>query len=231
MDNEHSGSMNSGSDAVASAPAKTAEERTGLVAQTGAALSKVSEAAQQAGSQVREAATSLATEAGERAKGFIDQQVASGEDFLGYIGHSATVAADTLDPDAPQLAGLVRRVATSVTDLSGTVRGQSPAALLETASDYVRQNPGWCSAPPQLVVSHWPACSRGCVEWPPVQRAAGKLRDGEPVQCHLMGSAIRPWYAPLLMLDDLPDLVQKEIRLHRRNSPRRSKAGSKQACG
>ena len=150
MDNEHSGSMNSGSDAVASAPAKTAEERTGLVAQTGAALSKVSEAAQQAGSHVREAATSLATEAGEKAKGFIDQQVASGADFLGYIGHSATVAADTLHPDAPQLAGLVRRVATSVTDLSDTMRGQSPAALLETASD-VRQNPG-------LVLSTAAAC-------------------------------------------------------------------------
>jgi ElaB/YqjD/DUF883 family membrane-anchored ribosome-binding protein len=151
MDNEHSGSMNSGSDAVASAPAKTAEERTGLVAQTGAALSKVSEAAQQAGSHVREAATSLATEAGEKAKGFIDQQVSSGADFLGYIGHSATVAADTLHPDAPQLAGLVRRVATSVTELSDTVRGQSPAALLETASDYVRQNPG-------LVLSTAAAC-------------------------------------------------------------------------
>jgi hypothetical protein len=51
------------------------------------------------------------------------------------------VAADTLHPDAPQLAGLVRGMATSVTDLSDTVRGQSPEALLETASDYVRQNP------------------------------------------------------------------------------------------
>ena len=51
------------------------------------------------------------------------------------------MAADTLHPDAPQLAGFVRGVATSVTDLSDTVRGQSPEALLETASDYVRQNP------------------------------------------------------------------------------------------
>ena len=32
-------------------------------------------------------------------------------------------------------------MASSVTDLSDTVRGQSPEALLETASDYVRQNP------------------------------------------------------------------------------------------
>jgi hypothetical protein len=81
MDDEHSGSMSSGSGAVTSVPADIAAEKTGLSAQAGAVLSKVSEAAQQAGSQVREAATSLATEAGERAKGFIDQQVASGADF------------------------------------------------------------------------------------------------------------------------------------------------------
>ncbi|HWX34523.1 MAG TPA: hypothetical protein VNZ53_44735 [Steroidobacteraceae bacterium] len=126
MDNEHSGSMSSGSGAVTSAPADIAAEKIGLSARAGAALSKVSETAQQAGTQVKEAATSLATEAGEEAKGFIDQQAASGADFLGYIGHSARVAADTLDPDAPQLAGLVRGMATSVTDLSppwGAVAG------------------------------------------------------------------------------------------------------------
>jgi ElaB/YqjD/DUF883 family membrane-anchored ribosome-binding protein len=141
MDNERSGSTNSGSGAVTSAPADIAEEKTGLGAQAGVALSKVSEAAQQAGSHVKAAAMSLATEAGEKAKGLIDQQVASGADFLGYIGSSARAAADTLHPDAPQLAGLVRGMATSVTDLSDTMRGQSPEALLETASDYVRQNP------------------------------------------------------------------------------------------
>ena len=77
MDNEHPESTNSGSRAVTSAPANIAEEKTALTAQMGAALSKVSEAAQQAGSHVKEAATSLATEAGEKAKGLIDQQVAS----------------------------------------------------------------------------------------------------------------------------------------------------------
>ncbi len=148
MDNEHSGSMSLGSGAVTSAPADIAAEKTGLGAQGVAALSKVSEAAQQAGNHVKEAATSLATEAGEKAKGFIDQQVASGADFL---CRSARGAADTLDPDAPQLAGLVRGMAVGVTDLSATVRGQSPAALLETASDYVRQNPA-------LVLSTAVAC-------------------------------------------------------------------------
>jgi len=74
-----------------------------------------------------------------------------GADFLGYVGHSARVAADALHPDAPQLAGFVRGVATSVSDLSDTVRGQSPEELLETASDYVRNNPA-------LVLSAAAAC-------------------------------------------------------------------------
>jgi hypothetical protein len=104
-------------------------------------LSKVGETAQQAGSQVREKAGELAVEAGEKAKGFLGNQVEAGADFLGHIGRSATAAADTLEADAPQLAGFVRGMATSVADLSNTVRGQSPEALLETASTYVRQNP------------------------------------------------------------------------------------------
>ena len=53
MDNERPGSSNSGSGAVTSAPADIAEEKTGLGAQAGAALSKVSEAAQQAGSHLK----------------------------------------------------------------------------------------------------------------------------------------------------------------------------------
>jgi ElaB/YqjD/DUF883 family membrane-anchored ribosome-binding protein len=141
MDNELSWSTNLRSGARISTAADTAEEKTGLGAQAGAALSNVSDAVQQAGSHVKEAATSLATKAGEKAKGFIYQQVAAGADFLENIGRSARAAADSLHPDAPQLAGLVRGMATSVSDLSGTVRGQSPEALLGTASDYVRQNP------------------------------------------------------------------------------------------
>jgi hypothetical protein len=66
MDNERSGSTNSGNDAVTSAADDIVEEKTGLGAQAGAALSKVSEAAQQAGSHLKEAATSLSTNAGER---------------------------------------------------------------------------------------------------------------------------------------------------------------------
>ena len=104
-------------------------------------LSKVGEAAEQVGSQVRETAGALAAEASEKAKGFVGDQIEAGADFLGHIGRSATAAADTLEADVPQLAGRVRGLATSVSEFSNKVRGQSPEELLETASDYVRQNP------------------------------------------------------------------------------------------
>jgi ElaB/YqjD/DUF883 family membrane-anchored ribosome-binding protein len=121
--------------------ASPATTNSGGATKSATALSKVGEAAQQAGSQVREKAGALAVEAGEKAKGFLGNQVEAGADFLGHIGRSATAAADTLEADAPQLADFVRGMATSVADLSNTVRGQSPEALLETASTYVRQNP------------------------------------------------------------------------------------------
>jgi len=106
-----------------------------------APLSKVGEAAQQAGTQVRETAGELVAEAGKKAKGFVGDQIEAGADFLGHIGRSATAAADSLEPDAPQLAGRVRGLGTSVSEFSNKVRGQSPEELLDTASHHVRQNP------------------------------------------------------------------------------------------
>jgi hypothetical protein len=83
MDNEHSRPTNLGS--AASARANILEEKTSLGAHSEAAFSKVSEAVQQAGSHISETATSLATQAGEKAKGVIDQQVSSGADFLNIL--------------------------------------------------------------------------------------------------------------------------------------------------
>jgi ElaB/YqjD/DUF883 family membrane-anchored ribosome-binding protein len=108
---------------------------------TSGVVSDLTDAVQQAGGQVREKVGQLGVQAGEKAKGLLNTQVAAGADFLGNVGRAAKAAADTLGDDSPQLAGFVRGMATSVSDLSDTVRGQSPDALLETASTYVRQNP------------------------------------------------------------------------------------------
>src|SRR2546421_9066871 len=138
MEGQNPGSVRS--DRAAS-PATTNPGGTTKKAPGAAALSKVGEAAQQAGSQVREKAGALAVEAGEKAKGLLGNQVEAGADFLGHIGRSATAAADTLEADAPQLAGLVRGIAPSVPDFSDPVHGATAAAVLGTASNYFWPQP------------------------------------------------------------------------------------------
>jgi ElaB/YqjD/DUF883 family membrane-anchored ribosome-binding protein len=117
------------------------DQKMDLGAKTGEAVSKLAQAVQQAGSQAKETATSLASEAGEKAKGLMHQQVETGADFIGDIAQSVRAAADNLEQKAPQLASLVRGVAQQVTDFSETVRHQTVEELLNTTSDFVRRNP------------------------------------------------------------------------------------------
>ena len=67
-------------------------------AKAGEAISKVTDAAQQAGSQAKDAAASLASDASQKAKGFLNMQVASGSDLAGHVARSVRSAADSLDP-------------------------------------------------------------------------------------------------------------------------------------
>jgi len=110
-------------------------------AKTGEAVSKLAEAVQQVGSQAKETATSIASEAGEKAKGLLHHQIEAGADFVGDIARSVRAAADCLDQNAPQLAELVRGAAQQVDEFSETMRGQTVDELFETTSDFVRRNP------------------------------------------------------------------------------------------
>ncbi len=116
-------------------------KKVDIGAKTGDVVSKLAEAVQQVGSQAKETATSLASEAGEKAKGLLHHQVEAGADFVGDIAQSVRVAADSLNQNAPQLAGLVRGVAQQVDEFSETVRGQTVEEFFETASNFVRRNP------------------------------------------------------------------------------------------
>ena len=137
MDDQNPGSVRSDRGTVA-----TASNAPGATKPAGAtALSTAGDVAQEAGNRVKQAAGALAADASKQAKGFARNQIEAGADLLGNIGRSVTAAADTLETDAPQIAGFVRDVASSVSDFSNAIRGQSPEALLDTASSYVRQNP------------------------------------------------------------------------------------------
>src|SRR6476661_10471915 len=113
----------------------------GVRAKAGEAVSKLADVAQQAGTQAKEAASSLASDANQRAKGFLNQQVASGADLAGHVADSVRSAADNLDRSAPQLADLVRGAADRVEEFSRDIRGQSVDELMRTASDFTRRQP------------------------------------------------------------------------------------------
>ena len=110
-------------------------------AKAGEAVSKLADVAQQAGSQAKHTASSLASDANQKAKGFLNQQVAAGADLVHHVADSARCAADNLDQSAPQLADLVRGAAKKVEEFSRDLRGQTVEDLVRTASDFTRRQP------------------------------------------------------------------------------------------
>jgi len=110
-------------------------------AKAGEAISKVTDAAQQAGSQAKDAAASLASDASQKAKGFLNMQVSSGSDLAGHVARSVRCAADSLDPNAPQLASLARGAAERVEQFSRDIRGQTVEDMVRTASEFTRRQP------------------------------------------------------------------------------------------
>ena len=110
-------------------------------AKAGEAISKVTDAAQQAGGQAKDAAASLASDASQKAKGFLNMQVSSGSDLAGHVARSVRCAADDLDRNAPQLASLARGAAERVEQFSRDIRGQTVEDLVRTASDLTRRQP------------------------------------------------------------------------------------------
>jgi hypothetical protein len=133
----------SGTNISSSQPARSSQpgSEQGIRAKAGEAVSKLADVAQQAGTQAKEAASSLASDANDRAKGFLTQQVASGADLAGHVADSVRSAADSLDRSAPQLASFVRSAAERVEEFSEDMRGKSAEELMRTASDFTRRQP------------------------------------------------------------------------------------------
>lgn len=71
----------------------------------------------------------------------LDQQVVRGARMITNVAHSARRAADELETDAPQIAGLVRGMADRVEEYSHNLEHQSVTDIYETASDFTRRQP------------------------------------------------------------------------------------------
>jgi hypothetical protein len=110
-------------------------------AKAGNAASKVTDAAREASDQAKQAASSLASDATKQAKGFLNMQVTAGADMVDHVVESARTAAESLDQNAPQLAGLVRNAADRAEEFSQDLRDQTVEDLIRTASDFTRKQP------------------------------------------------------------------------------------------
>jgi ElaB/YqjD/DUF883 family membrane-anchored ribosome-binding protein len=124
-----------------SSPLKSDAGAKDLRAKSGDAISKINDAAQAVGQQAKATATSLASEANEKAKGALNGQIAAGAEWVGYVAEATKAAADSLDRNAPKLSGLVRETAQKVERFSRDVKDQSVEELYQSASDFTRRQP------------------------------------------------------------------------------------------
>jgi hypothetical protein len=116
-------------------------EASDIRSKAGDAVSKLADVAQGAGAHAKSAATSLASEANEKAKGVMNEQVAAGAAWVAHVAEATKAAADNLRPNAPQFSGLVRDAATRVETFSKNLKNQSVEELYRSAADFTRRQP------------------------------------------------------------------------------------------
>ena len=120
----------------------TSEGRgSGIANAASDAVGKLSNVAQQATAQAKQSASNAASNVTHQVKDLLNNQVGSGADLVGHFANSAKRAAEDLEQNAPQLAGVVRGVADRIESFADDMRDQSVDDLLRTASDFTRRQP------------------------------------------------------------------------------------------
>jgi len=104
-------------------------------------LSNASSLAEQAAGKVTQVASEATASITGEVKNLLDRQVSGGSATLGLIARSAKRAADELDRDAPQVAGLVRTFATQIGSAAEGLKDQSIDQMWQTAADFTRRQP------------------------------------------------------------------------------------------
>jgi ABC-type transporter Mla subunit MlaD len=104
-------------------------------------LSSASALAEETAGKVKEAASETAATVTGEVKNVLNRQVGGGADMLGFVARSAKRAAEDLERDSPQIAGLVRTVATQIDGYAEGLRDQSVDRMWQTAADFTRRQP------------------------------------------------------------------------------------------
>jgi ElaB/YqjD/DUF883 family membrane-anchored ribosome-binding protein len=201
MNSQHSRPGSSGSSSAGSHTPAPAQD---MRAKAGEAASKITDAARQASGEAKQGVSSLASDATERAKGFLNMQVTAGADMVDHVADSARAAAESLDQSAPQLAGLMRNAADRAEALSQDLREQTLEDLIRMASDFTRKQPalvfglaslaGFLASPPESSMEQ------------------GPTRDDRSGLMQALSD----------LLADLAALLRKELQLAKTEYPRQS---------
>ena len=102
---------------------------------------KVARSSGTGGDYTRQRASQSASTITSQVQGLLNQQVVKGAKTVSNIASSAKRAADELETDAPQLAGLVRGMADRLQDYSRDLEDQSVTDIYRAASEFTRQRP------------------------------------------------------------------------------------------
>ena len=103
--------------------------------------SSASSFAEESAERVKQAASEAAETVTSGVKQLLDRQVKGGAEMLGTVARSANRAAEDLERDAPQVAGLVRTFAGRMDEYADQLRAQSFDQLARNASDFTRRQP------------------------------------------------------------------------------------------
>lgn len=126
-------------------PSTQDSNRGGVAKTIGAAatdtFSAASDIAQEAAGRAKHAASDTASTVAYQAKEMLDRQVGNGAQLVGHFASSARKAAEDLDQNAPQIAGLVHAAADRIEGYAGELKDQSVDQLFRAASDLARRQP------------------------------------------------------------------------------------------
>jgi ElaB/YqjD/DUF883 family membrane-anchored ribosome-binding protein len=104
-------------------------------------MNRASGMAQEAGDYATRAASSLASEAQGKVSGLLQGQIEAGANYVSMMSETANSAARDLDDKAPELARLLRDVASRTDRFADNLRHRSADEMMDMAASYARENP------------------------------------------------------------------------------------------
>jgi ABC-type transporter Mla subunit MlaD len=105
------------------------------------AVASASSLAGEAADKAKQAVSETAANVSGEMKELLNRQLGRGAETVGYVARSTRRAADDLESDSPQLAGLVRSLASQVDGYADSLRDQSVDQLWKSAADFTRRQP------------------------------------------------------------------------------------------